>query len=73
MSPPNTERPTAANAGTESQANAGDTQAFSHPQRTAPADALKFYNDDLKYVAEPGEFRVMVGGNSRGAPPAHVR
>jgi len=28
-------------------------------------DALKFYNDDLKFVAEPGEFRVFVGGNSR--------
>ncbi|MGI4761371.1 MAG: beta-glucosidase BglX [Janthinobacterium lividum] len=29
------------------------------------ADDLKFYNDDLKFVAEPGEFQVMVGGNSR--------
>jgi beta-glucosidase len=29
------------------------------------ADELKFYNDDLKFVAEPGEFQVMVGGNSR--------
>ncbi len=26
---------------------------------------LKFFNSDLKWVAEPGEFRVMVGGNSR--------
>jgi beta-glucosidase len=29
------------------------------------ADDLKFYNDDLKFVAEPGEFQVLVGGNSR--------
>jgi len=26
---------------------------------------LKFYNSDLKYVYEPGEFTVFVGGNSR--------
>ena len=32
--------------------------------RLAP-DALKFYNNDLKFVAEPGDFQVMVGGNSR--------
>ena len=29
------------------------------------ADDLKFYNNDLKFVAEPGEFQVMTGGNSR--------
>ena len=32
--------------------------------RLAP-DALKFYNNDLKFAAEPGNFQVMVGGNSR--------
>lgn len=26
---------------------------------------LKFYNEDLKLVAEPGEFEAMTGGNSR--------
>jgi beta-glucosidase len=26
---------------------------------------LKFYNDALQFVAEPGEFQVMTGGNSR--------
>ena len=26
---------------------------------------LKFYNADLKYIAEPGEFTVFIGGNSR--------
>ena len=28
------------------------------------ADDLKFYNKDLKYVYEPGDFKVFVGGNS---------
>ncbi|MGE5316838.1 MAG: fibronectin type III-like domain-contianing protein, partial [Chloroflexota bacterium] len=32
---------------------------------TIDIDDLKFYNADLKYVAEPGEFKVFVGGNSR--------
>ncbi len=26
---------------------------------------LKFYNSDLKFVAEPGAFKVFIGGNSR--------
>ncbi len=29
------------------------------------ANDLKFYNKDLKYIYEPGEFKVYVGGNSR--------
>ena len=28
-------------------------------------DDLKFYNTDLKYVYEPGDFKVFVGGNSQ--------
>ncbi|MDU0372768.1 beta-glucosidase BglX [Hymenobacter endophyticus] len=32
--------------------------------RLTPED-LKFYNADLQFVAEPGDFQVMVGGNSR--------
>lgn len=32
--------------------------------RLTPED-LKFYNADLKFAAEPGDFQVMVGGNSR--------
>lgn len=31
---------------------------------------LKFYNADLKYVAEPGDFEVFVGGNSRDTKEA---
>ena len=32
---------------------------------TIDADLLKFYNKDLDYVCEPGDFEVMVGTNSR--------
>ena len=32
---------------------------------TVNADLLKFYNKDLNYVCEPGDFEVMVGPNSR--------
>jgi beta-glucosidase len=28
-------------------------------------EALKFYNHDLKYDWEPGEFKIGIGGNSR--------
>jgi len=28
-------------------------------------EMLKFWNADIKFVAEPGEFNVLVGGNSR--------
>jgi beta-glucosidase len=31
---------------------------------------LSFYNYDLKFVAEPGEFQVFVGGNSRDVKQA---
>lgn len=33
-------------------------------------DLLKFYNYDLKYVWEPGDFDVMIGGNSRDVKSA---
>lgn len=32
---------------------------------TITADMLSFYNSELQLVAEPGEFEIMVGGNSR--------
>jgi beta-glucosidase len=31
---------------------------------TISVNDLKFYNSDLKFVAEPGDFKVFVGGNS---------
>ncbi len=33
-------------------------------------DLLKFYNYDLEYVCEPGDFDVMIGGNSRDVKTA---
>ncbi|MCC8187722.1 MAG: beta-glucosidase BglX [Bacteroides sp.] len=37
---------------------------------TIGTDLLKFYNSDLEYVYEPGEFEVMIGGNSRDVKSA---
>jgi beta-glucosidase len=41
---------------------AGETKTVSF---TITPEDLKFYNYDLKYDWEPGEFVIMVGGNSR--------
>ncbi|HSN62328.1 MAG TPA: beta-glucosidase BglX [Ferruginibacter sp.] len=41
---------------------AGESKKISFP--ITPAD-LKFYNYDLKYDWEPGEFEIQIGGNSR--------
>ena len=41
---------------------AGESKKVSFPIK--PED-LKFYNYDLKYDWEPGEFQIMIGGNSR--------
>ena len=32
---------------------------------TITAEDLKFYNSDLKFVAEPGDFKLFIGTNSR--------
>jgi beta-glucosidase len=32
---------------------------------TISTNDLKFYNADLRYAAEPGEFKVFIGGNSK--------
>ncbi|MFM7329403.1 MAG: beta-glucosidase BglX, partial [Bacteroidota bacterium] len=37
---------------------------------TLKASDLSFYNSDLKFIAEPGEFQVFVGGNSRDVKQA---
>jgi beta-glucosidase len=39
---------------------------------TITPDDLKFYNNDLKYDWEPGDFTVMIGGNSRDVLSANV-
>ena len=35
-----------------------------------PPELLKFYNYDLQFVCEPGDFDVMIGGNSRDVKKA---
>jgi beta-glucosidase len=47
--------------------NAGESKKVTF--NLSPAD-LKFYNSNLKYDWEPGEFKVMVGGNSRDVKTA---
>ena len=37
---------------------------------TISVEDLKFYDRDMKYTWEPGEFRVMVGPNSRDVKEA---
>jgi beta-glucosidase len=39
---------------------------------TITPEDLKFYNNDLRYDWEPGNFRVMIGGNSRDVLSANV-
>jgi beta-glucosidase len=47
---------------------AGDSQKISF---RITSDLLKFYNSDLDYVLEPGDFEVMIGGNSRDVKTAN--
>jgi len=37
---------------------------------TISVEDLKFYNSDLKFVAEPGDFNLFIGGNSRDVQQA---
>ena len=37
---------------------------------TLSVEDLKFYNSDLKWICEPGDFKVMVGGNSQDVQEA---
>lgn len=48
---------------------AGETKTISF--EITPED-LKFYNYDLNFVWEPGEFEIMIGGNSRDVEMAKV-
>ena len=42
-------------------------------QFTISVNDLKFYNSDLKYVAEPGDFKLFIGANSRDVKEAGFR
>jgi beta-glucosidase len=48
----------------------GETKTLTF--RLTPDD-LAFYNDELKRVAEPGDFQVFVGGNSRDVQAASFK
>jgi beta-glucosidase len=37
------------------------------------ANDLKFYNSDLKFVAEPGDFKLFIGGNCRDVKEASFK
>jgi beta-glucosidase len=34
---------------------------------------LKYYNYDLKYAAEPGDFKIFIGANSRDVKEADFK
>lgn len=40
---------------------------------TIGVEDLKFYNSDLKFVAEPGDFKLFMGGNSRDVKEANFK
>lgn len=48
---------------------AGETKTITF---TITPEDLKFYNYDLKYDWEPGDFVIMVGGNSRDVKSANI-
>ncbi|HRN56790.1 MAG TPA: glycoside hydrolase family 3 C-terminal domain-containing protein [Agriterribacter sp.] len=40
---------------------------------TISVDDLKFYNSDLQYIAEPGDFKIFIGTNSRDVKEADFK
>ncbi|HSN09896.1 MAG TPA: beta-glucosidase BglX [Hanamia sp.] len=50
--------------------DAGETQKVSF---TISVNDLKFYNSDLKYVYEPGDFKVFIGTNSEDVKEADFK
>jgi beta-glucosidase len=49
---------------------AGETKTVSFE---ITVNDLKYYNYDLKYLAEPGDFKVFIGGNSRDVKEADFK
>jgi len=49
---------------------AGESKTVSF---TISVNDLKFYNSQLKWVAEPGDFKVFIGGNSRDVNEADFK
>lgn len=52
---------------TQIELQAGECQIVSFE---ITSEDLKFYNHELEYVCEPGEFEVMIGPNSRDVKSA---
>jgi beta-glucosidase len=50
--------------------NAGETKTVSF---NISIEDLKFYNSNLKFVAEPGEFKIFIGTNSRDVKEASFK
>ena len=50
--------------------DAGETQNVSF---NISVEDLKFYNNDLKYVAEPGDFKLFIGTNSEDVKEADFK
>ena len=50
--------------------NKGESKEISF---TLSVNDLKFYNSNLQYVAEPGAFKLFIGGNSRDVKEADFR
>lgn len=46
---------------------AGESKSVSF---TLSEEDLKFYNSELKFIAEPGDFKLFIGGNSRDVKEA---
>lgn len=49
---------------------AGESRKISF---TISPNDLKFYNNELKFISEPGDFKVMIGGNSRDIKEADFK
>jgi beta-glucosidase len=49
---------------------AGESRAISFE---IGVDDLRFYNNDLKYIYEPGDFKIFIGGNSRDTKEASFK
>ena len=50
--------------------NAGESKKVNF---TIGVNDLKFYNSELKFIAEPGEFKLFIGGNSRDVQEANFK
>ena len=48
---------------------AGESKTVSF---TITRDLLRFYDYDMNYVAEPGDFNIMIGGNSQAVKTAKL-